>query len=65
MSRGWPRAPSAAKVEWDVLLHTVRLCLWDKGEKPVLEDGCNQALGLLFHTTGKEPLAMFFRVRGL
>ena len=29
-------------------------------EKPVLKDGlCNQALGLIFHTTGREPLAVF------
>ena len=42
------------------------LYLWSKVvEKPVLENGlCNQALGLLFRTTGKEPLAVFLRALG-
>ena len=46
-------------VERDVLLQAIFLYLQDKVvEKPVLENGlCNS--GLLFHTTGREPLAMF------
>ena len=51
-------------VEWDVLLRAIFLHLWDNVvEKPVLENGlCNS--GLLFHTTGREPLAMILRALG-
>ena len=54
-------------VEWDVLLQAIFLYLQDKVvEKPVLEDHpCNPGLGLLFHTTGRKPLAMFLRGLGV
>ena len=54
-------------VEWDVLLQAIFLHLRDKVvEKPVLEMACvTQALRLLFHTTGRKPLAVFLRALGL
>ena len=60
------RGGSEKNVEWDVLLQAISLYLQDKVvEKPVLENGlCTQALGLLFHTTGRESFAMFLRVLG-
>ena len=63
----WSRAllNSKKNVEQDVL-QAIFLYLWDKVvEKSVLENGlCNPDIGLLFHTTGREPLAMFLSALG-
>ena len=52
----------------DVLLQAVFLYLQDKVvEKPALENGLhNPGFGIIiFHTAGREPLAMFLRAPGL
>ena len=66
MNRAWSTVEQQKNSEWDILLQAIFLYLQDKVvEKPVLENGlCTQALGLLFHTTGRESLAMFLRVPG-
>lgn len=50
-------AKQRKNAEWAVFSQTGFRYLWDKVvEKPVLENGlCNQALHLLFHTTGRDP----------
>ena len=62
----WSIVEQQKNVEWDVLLQAVFLYLRDKVvENPVLENGlCNPGFGVLFHTTGREPLAMFLRALG-
>lgn len=66
----WGVAQSIVKqqknVEWDVFLQAIFIYLWDKVvEKRVLKHGlCNLGFELLFHTIGREPLAIFLGVLG-
>lgn len=60
-SEGLPEGRQAAKY-WNAFSH-VFLFLWNKVVgKPVLKLICvTQALGLLFHITGRKPSAMFLK----
>ena len=62
----WSTVKQQKNIEWDVHLQAIFLYLWDKVvENQSWKMACvTQALGLLFHTTRGEPLAMLLRALG-